>query len=120
MKLECWKQIAFHLHVCEATAQNWALRRRMPVHRIPGGQVFAESTELDTWKLTQPAAVPIRRCVITVRVTEDMLTTLRPMIGQRFRTMQEFASRAIAHYAEQQVLSRYLTSRTASAGDAAG
>src|SRR4030095_10730360 len=103
MRLECWKQIAYHLHVCEATAQKWALRRRMPVHRLPGGQVFAHSDELDEWKLTQPAAVPLGRCVITWGVTKDMLTTLRPMIGQRFATMQEFASRAIAHYAEQQL-----------------
>src|SRR4029453_12180595 len=103
MLLEGWKQISHYMNTSDRTAQAWALRRRMPVHRSPGGQLFAESDELDAWKLTQPAPVPIRRCVITVRVTEDMLSSLRPMIGQQFSTMQEFASRAIAHYAEQQL-----------------
>jgi hypothetical protein len=105
MLLEGWKQIIYHLHVSQATARQWELHHRMPVQHCPAGRVYAESDELDAWKLTQsaPAPVPIRRCVITVRVTEDMLTSLRPLIGQRFRTMQEFASRAVAHYAEQQL-----------------
>lgn len=38
-----------------------------------------------------PAPVPIRRA-ITVRLPEDVLAGLRPLIGQQFSTMQEFVS----------------------------
>lgn len=104
MELQGWKQIADHLNVTERTAQNWARRQRMPVHHLPGrkGRVFVQAAELDAWKLTGPAPAPaaVRRA-ITVRLLEDDLKNLRPLIGTRFSSMQEFVSRAVAQYAEQ-------------------
>jgi hypothetical protein len=35
--------------------------------------------------------------------------TLRPLIEQRFSSMQEFVSSAVAHYAEQQLRARVAT-----------
>ncbi|HYW37345.1 MAG TPA: hypothetical protein VE957_04460 [Terriglobales bacterium] len=106
MELQGWKQIAPYLHVTERTAQNWARRQRMPVHHLPGskGRVFAQTGELDAWKLTgpSPAPVPVRHA-ITVRLPEDDLKNLRPLIETRFASMQEFVSRAVAQYAEQQL-----------------
>jgi hypothetical protein len=108
MELQGWKQIAPYLRVTERTAQNWARRQRMPVHHIPGrkGRVFAQSAELDSWKLTGPAPAPVPfRRAITVRLPEDALTALRPLIGTRFSSMQEFVSRAVVQYAAQQLKS---------------
>jgi hypothetical protein len=112
-KLECWKQIAFYLQCSESTAWKWARLRGMPVHRLPGGRRFALSNELDAWRLsdlapawplTDPVPAPgATGRVITVRLPEDVLTTVRPLIGQRFSTMQEFVRRAVTHYAEQQL-----------------
>jgi hypothetical protein len=101
MKLEGWKQIAPYLRVCQKTAQKWELRQRMPVHHLPGfrGQVYAQSEELDAWKLTDLA--PAFSRTVTVRLPEDVLTTLRPLIEQRFTSMQEFVSHAVAQYARQ-------------------
>jgi hypothetical protein len=101
----------FNLRVTERTAQNWARLRRMPVHRIPGpkGRVFVQAAELDAWKLTGPApALASTRKAITVRLPEDDLKNLRPLISTRFASMQEFVSLAIAQYAEQQLKNRAL------------
>jgi len=109
MELQGWKQIASYLHVTERTAQNWARRQRMPVHHLPGpkGRVFAQSAELQSWKLmgTTPMQAPIRHA-ITVRLLEDDLKNLRPLIEARFASMQEFVSQAVAYYAQQQLKSR--------------
>lgn len=106
MELQGWKQIADYLHVSDRAAQNWARWQRMPVHHLPGfkGRVFAQTGELDAWKLTgpAPAPVPVRR-VITVRLAEDDLKNLRPLIEERFASMQEFVSQAVTHYAQQQL-----------------
>ena len=114
MELQGWKQIADYLNVTDRTAQNWARRQRMPVHHLPGrkGRVFAKATELDTWKLTGPAPAPMAaRKAITVRLLEDDLKKLRPLIGTKFPSMQEFVSRAVAQYAEQQIRTTALTGR---------
>lgn len=105
MELQGWKQIAPYLRVTERTAQNWARRQRMPVHHLPGrkGRVFVQTAELDAWKLTGPAPAPaVERRVITVRLPEDDLKNLRPLI-EEFSSMQEFVSQAVAHYAQQQL-----------------
>ena len=106
MELQGWKQIAPYLRVTERTAQKWARRQRMPVHHLPGskGRVFAQTGELDAWKLSgpPPAPVPVRRA-ITVRLPEDDLNNLRPLIEKRFASMQEFVSQAVAHYAQHQL-----------------
>ena len=109
MELQGWKQIADYMRVTERTAQNWALRQRMPIHRYPGskGRVFAQAEELDAWKLSGPMPAPAAvRKAITVRLPEDDLKNLRPLIGTRFTSMQEFVSRAVAQYAEQQLKPR--------------
>ena len=105
MLLEGWKQISYHLRVSQSTAQKWEFRQRMPVHHLPGpkGRVFAESAELDAWTRPRLRGRQRRRTAITVRLPEDVLTALRPLIEQRFSTIQEFVSRAVAHYAEQQL-----------------
>ncbi len=106
MELQGWKQIANYLHVTERTAQNWVRRQRMPVHHLPGpkGRAFAQTAELDAWKLTGPAPAPVPvRKAITVRLPEDQITHLRPLIERQHSSMQEFVSRAVAQYAEQQL-----------------
>jgi len=111
-ELQGWKQIAYHLHVSERTAQNWASHRCMPVHHLPGlkGRVFATTTEVDSWKLTGPAMPPPpQRRAITVRLPKHQLETLRPLIGTQFASLQEFVSLAVAHYAEQQLRPQALT-----------
>jgi hypothetical protein len=65
-----------------------------------------QDAELDAWKLTGPAPVPVAvRRTITVRLPEDDLKNLRPLIRIRFASMQEFVSRAVAQYAKQQLKS---------------
>jgi len=51
--LESWKAIASYLKRDARTIQRWEQRRRLPIHRIPGGgkaAVFALKTELDSWR----------------------------------------------------------------------
>jgi hypothetical protein len=109
MELQGWKQIAPYLHVTERTAQNWAIRQRMPVHHLPGpkGRVFADTRELDAWKLTGPTPVSrVVRKAITVRLREDDLNTIRPIIESRFKSMQEFVVLAVAEYAAKLLSSK--------------
>lgn len=106
MELQGWKQIADYLRVTDRTAQNWARRHHLPVHHLPGfkGRAFAQTAEIDAWKLSgpKPASAPVRRA-ITVRLPEEQLADLRPFIDSQFSSMQEFVSRAVAHYAERQL-----------------
>jgi len=50
--LVSWKEIAVFLDHSESTVKRWERDRRLPVHRIPGGErggVFAYSDELASW-----------------------------------------------------------------------
>jgi tetratricopeptide (TPR) repeat protein len=50
--LVSWKEIAVFLNHSESTVKRWERDRRLPVHRIPGGErggVFAYSDELADW-----------------------------------------------------------------------
>lgn len=51
-ELTGWKMIAAHLGVSVREAQSWEKDDGMPVHRMPGkkSRVWADRTELDTWK----------------------------------------------------------------------
>ncbi|MEK7405913.1 MAG: hypothetical protein AAB225_12465 [Acidobacteriota bacterium] len=51
-RLDSWKEIAAYLRREIRTVQRWASGRRLPVHRLPGGdkpRVYALKTELDRW-----------------------------------------------------------------------
>ena len=51
-RLDSWKAIAGYLNCDVRTAIRWEKERRLPIHRIPGGQrqpVFAWRRELDAW-----------------------------------------------------------------------
>ncbi len=51
-RLDSWKDIAAYLSREVRTVQRWSLSRRLPVHRLPGGdkpRVFALKSEIDGW-----------------------------------------------------------------------
>lgn len=51
-RLDSWKEIAAYLGRDIRTVIRWEERRRLPVHRLPGGQrprVFAYPDEIDRW-----------------------------------------------------------------------
>ncbi len=51
-RLDSWKDIAAYLSREVRTVQRWASSRRLPVHRLPGGdkpRVFALKSEIDGW-----------------------------------------------------------------------
>ena len=103
MELQGWKQIADYLGVSDRTAQTWARRHRLPIHHLPGtkGRVFARYWELDRWKNSGCVSMApiVSRKAITVRLLEDELKDLGPLID-KFSSMQEFVSKAVAHYGQ--------------------
>ncbi len=51
-RLDSWKDIAAYLGREVRTVQRWALARRLPVHRLPGGdrpRVYSLKSEIDAW-----------------------------------------------------------------------
>lgn len=61
VRLDSWKEIASYLHRDARTVRRWERERRLPVHRVPGGErsgVFAYVEELDRW-LRASDALPI-------------------------------------------------------------
>ena len=51
-RLDSWKEIASFLHRDARTVRRWERERRLPVHRVPGGErsgVFAYVAELESW-----------------------------------------------------------------------
>jgi hypothetical protein len=48
-----WKGIAEHLGVTERTAQDYARKHGLPIHRMPGdrGRVYGYTDELDRWRV---------------------------------------------------------------------
>ena len=51
-RLDSWKEIASFLHRDARTVRRWERERRLPVHRVPGGErsgVFAYVNELESW-----------------------------------------------------------------------
>lgn len=51
-RLDSWKEIASFLHRDARTVRRWERERRLPVHRVPGGErsgVFAYVSELESW-----------------------------------------------------------------------
>ena len=51
-RLDSWKSIAIYLGREVRTVQRWAMSRRLPVHRLPGGEkprVYALKSELEGW-----------------------------------------------------------------------
>ncbi len=59
-RLNSWKEIAAYLGREVRTVQRWALSRRLPVHRLPGGprpRVFATTAEIDAWIHAGPPMV---------------------------------------------------------------
>ncbi len=51
-RLDSWKEIASFLHRDARTVRRWERDRRLPVHRVPGGErsgVFAYISELESW-----------------------------------------------------------------------
>jgi excisionase family DNA binding protein len=64
-RLDSWKEIAAYLGRHERTVIRWEKKKRLPVHRVPGGErqaVFAYTAELDAWlkqeELGEGGAVP--------------------------------------------------------------
>jgi TolB-like protein/Flp pilus assembly protein TadD len=58
-RLDSWKAIADHLGREVRTVQRWERERRLPVHRLPGGdkpRVYALKSELDQWLQAGKAA----------------------------------------------------------------
>ena len=57
-RLDSWKDIAAYLGRDLRTVQRWESERRLPVHRLPGGdkpRVYALQSELDAWLRLSPA-----------------------------------------------------------------
>jgi serine/threonine-protein kinase len=57
-RLDSWKDIAAYLGRDLRTVQRWESERRLPVHRLPGGdkpRVYALPSELDAWLRASPA-----------------------------------------------------------------
>jgi serine/threonine-protein kinase len=57
-RLDSWKDIAAYLGRDLRTVQRWESERRLPVHRLPGGdrpRVYALPSELDAWLRSSPA-----------------------------------------------------------------
>ena len=53
-RLQGWKEIADYLGTSTRSAQRWNARLELPVHRdtrIRGATVWAQSDELDAWRL---------------------------------------------------------------------
>jgi Tol biopolymer transport system component len=51
-RLDSWKEIADYLKRDVRTVIRWEKEKRLPVHRVPGGQrqsVFAYTSEIDAW-----------------------------------------------------------------------
>ncbi|MFB3778100.1 MAG: hypothetical protein ACE141_10830 [Bryobacteraceae bacterium] len=60
-RLDSWKSIAAYLGREVRTVQRWAVSRRLPVHRLPGGnkpRVYALKPELDGWLESGPSQAP--------------------------------------------------------------
>lgn len=56
-RLDSWKEIAVYLGRDVRTVQRWEGERRLPVHRLPGGDkspVYAFKSELDLWLHDRP------------------------------------------------------------------
>lgn len=76
-RLDSWKDIASYLGRDVRTVQRWESERRLPVHRLPGGdrpRVYALKSELDVWLRTnpaEPASVPSVAVLPFVNLTED-------------------------------------------------
>jgi hypothetical protein len=61
-RLDSWKEIAAYLGRHERTVIRWEKKKRLPVHRIRGGErsaVFAFTAELDTWLRREEAGEPV-------------------------------------------------------------
>ncbi len=68
-RLESWKEIAAYLGREVRTVQRWAVSRRLPVHRLPGGnkpRVFCRADELDAWLETEPRDLADHRTSVAV------------------------------------------------------
>jgi len=48
-RLDGWKAIAHYFRRDRTTVMRWARERDLPVHRLPGGSVFALESELECW-----------------------------------------------------------------------
>src|SRR5580693_6771865 len=72
--LEGWKQVAHYLGVTERTAQMWARKRAMPIHRSAPGKsrIWSEPGEIDLWKTAARSkeARTASRKAVTVRLPE--------------------------------------------------
>ena len=76
VRLDSWKEIASYLHRDARTVRRWERERRLPVHRVPGGErsgVFAYVDELDRWLRASDAA-PIK----TPKVPSEAFATALP------------------------------------------
>src|ERR1039457_1692355 len=107
MRLDGWKQIAFHLKVSERTAQKWARTKQMPVYHSPGkkGRAFADHFELDRWRLegeTPEAGRSARRRAVTVRLPNDCYKRLALWSDNSLRSMQELVADAVGRYLAEQ------------------
>lgn len=72
-RLDSWKQIAAYLGRDVRTVQRWAHERRLPVHRLPGGdrpRVFGLEGELDEW--LRAASRPRREETVSLAVLPFM------------------------------------------------
>lgn len=56
-ELTGWGEVAAYLGVSVRTAQMYESRLDLPVHRLPGpkGRIWANPTELDSWKANRPS-----------------------------------------------------------------
>ena len=66
-RLDSWKEIGSYLNRDARTAQRWERTKRLPVRRLPGGdmaRVYALKSELDAWRSSrgiylQPESQPL-------------------------------------------------------------
>ena len=51
-RLDSWKEIAAYLDRDVSTVRRWERKKRLPVHRVPGGErdtIYAVRSEIDRW-----------------------------------------------------------------------
>lgn len=77
-----WKEIADFFGVTTRTVQLWEAERGLPVHRLPGGRVYALEVDLRAWieagqvRMDPPAEVPAPARSVRKRLWAAVVLTL--------------------------------------------
>src|SRR5581483_4632343 len=80
-RLDSWKEIAEYLSRNVRTVTRWADERGLPIHHVPGGKrghVFAFTSELDAWLLSQRTSLPAASLPSSFTGNRDPLSDLAP------------------------------------------